>query len=80
MEDFKMIISSEDLEKNRQRHIAAAVKRAKARKKERTLNIIGVVVFFLIIIAGVIGVNARFNQIYNNDCVGGSYAVQNIER
>lgn len=82
MKDLEMIISREDLEKNRKRHLAADARRRKAKKKETVLNVIGIALFFLIIIAGVIGVNARFEQIYNNDCntSGGTYAVQNIER
>lgn len=79
MKDIEMIISSEDLEKNRKKHLAADLKRRKAEKKETVINIIGIALFFLIIIAGVIGVNVRFNQIYNN-CNGGSYEVSNIER
>jgi hypothetical protein len=79
MKDIKMIISSEDLKKNREKHLAADLKRRKAKKKETVLNVIGIALFYLVIIAGVIGVNARFNQIYNN-CNGGSYEVSNIER
>ena len=54
MEDIKMIISSEDLEKNRARHIAADKRRAKARRKELFVNALGIVLFYSIIIGGLI--------------------------
>jgi hypothetical protein len=80
MKDIEMIISREDLEKNRKKHLAADARRRKAKKKETVLNILAVIFFYVVIILGVIGVNARFNQIYNNDCVGGSNEISNIER
>ena len=38
-------------------------------KKEKFLNILGVVLFYLLIIVGVILVNARMEQINNNNSV-----------
>lgn len=78
MKNIEMIISREDLEKNRKKHLAADARRIKARKKERIINIIGIGLFYLLIVGGVIFLNARMEQINNNN--GGSYAVQNIER
>lgn len=66
MEHLEMIISYEDLEKNRRKHLIADKKQEKKRKKQRMIDIIGITFFFLTIVLGVIGVNARFNQIYGN--------------
>lgn len=54
MKDIEMIISYEDLERNRARHIAADKKRAKAKRKELIIDAIGIGLFYGIIIAGVI--------------------------
>lgn len=57
MKDIEMIISSEDLRKNRAKHIAMDQKRAKAKRKETIKNILGIALFYGIIIAYIIAVN-----------------------
>ena len=66
MEHLEMIISYEDLEKNRRKHLIADKKQEKKIKKQRMIDILGIAFFFLIIVLSVIGINARFNQIYGN--------------
>jgi hypothetical protein len=57
MENIEMIISSEDLRKNRAKHLAADKRRAKAKRKETIKNILGIALFYGIIIAYIIAVN-----------------------
>ena len=66
MEHLEMIISYEDLERNRRKHLIADKKQEKKIKKQRMIDILGITFFFLVIILSVIGINARFNQIYGN--------------
>ena len=57
MKNIEMIISSEDLRKNRARHIAMDQKRAKARRKETIKNILGIALFYAIIVAYIVLIN-----------------------
>lgn len=54
MKDIKMIISEEDLKKNRARHIEADKRRAKAKRKELFINALGIGLFYGVIIGGLI--------------------------
>lgn len=54
MKDIEMIISSEDLRKNRAKHLAMDLKRKKEAKKELVINAIGIGLFYGIIIGGLI--------------------------
>ena len=57
MKDIKMIISEEDLKKNRARHIEADKRKAKAKRKELIVNALGIALFYAIIIVYIISVN-----------------------
>lgn len=57
MKDIKMIISSEDLRKNRARHLAMDLKRKKEAKKVLIQNILGIALFYAIIVAYIVLVN-----------------------
>lgn len=61
--DIDTIISAEEFKKNRKRHLERDAQRLKEQKKERILNVIGVVVVYLVLIAGVLLIDARFKDL-----------------
>lgn len=63
MKDLEMIISYEDLEKNRRKVLLQDQKKVKAAKKEKARNIVGVVLFYIVLVAGVFFIDWRMGQI-----------------
>lgn len=63
MEDFNMIISREDLERNRRKVLLQDQKKVKAAKKEKALNILGVILMYAAIVVGVLLIDWRMEQI-----------------
>ena len=61
--DIDTIISAEEFKRNRKRHLERDAKKLKEQKKERIRNIIGVVMFYLVLIAGVLLIDARFKYL-----------------
>lgn len=57
MKDIEMIISSEDLRKNRAKHLVMDLKRKKEAKKVLIQNILGIALFYAIIVAYIVLVN-----------------------
>ena len=63
MKDLEMIISREDLERNRRKVLLQDQKRVKAAKKEKALNILGVILMYAAIVVGVLLIDWRMEQI-----------------
>ena len=63
MEDINMIISSEDLERNRRKVLLKDQKKVKAAKKEKARNIVGVILMYAAIVVGVLLIDWRMEQI-----------------
>ena len=61
--DIDTIISVEEFEKNRQEHLKKDAQRRKKQKKEKIKSILGVTIFYLIIVVGVIAINARMEDL-----------------
>lgn len=61
--DIDTIISAEEFKKNRKRHLERDAQRLKEQKKERIRNVIGVVMFYLAIVVGVLLIDARFDYL-----------------
>jgi hypothetical protein len=63
MEEFNMIISREDLERNRRKVLLQDQIKVKAAKKEKALNILGVILMYAAIVVGVLLIDWRMEQI-----------------
>jgi hypothetical protein len=63
MEEFNMIISREDLERNRRKVLLQDQIKVKAAKKEKALNILGVALLYTALIIGVLLIDWRMEQI-----------------
>lgn len=63
MKDLEMIISYEDLERNRRKVLLQDQKKVKAAKREKARNIVGVVLFYAVLVAGVLLIDWRMGQI-----------------
>lgn len=61
--DIDTIISAEEFKKNRKRHLERDAQKLKKQKKEIIRNVIGVVMFYLVLIAGVLLIDARLKNI-----------------
>ena len=61
--DIDTIISVEEFEKNRQEHLKRDVQRKKQQKKDKIKSILGITIFYLIIVVGVIAINARMEDL-----------------
>lgn len=61
--DIDTIVSVEEFKRNRQEHLEKDTKRKKQQKKEKIKSILGVTIFYLIIIFGVIAINARIEDL-----------------
>lgn len=62
MKDLEMIISYEDLERNRKKHLMKDKMLEKKRKQTRIKNIIGIVVMYLILIGMVLAIDYKFSH------------------
>lgn len=63
--DFDTIISVEDFKRNQKKHLERDAQKRKEQKKEKLMNIVGVIAFYTAIVLGVFLINARFKQIDN---------------
>lgn len=61
--DIDTIISVEDFKRNQKKHLKKDAKKRREQKKEKIMNIAGVVMFYSMIVIGVFLINARFEQI-----------------
>lgn len=75
MKDLEMIISREDLEKNRRRILKNDKRKVKAAKKEKALNILGIILFYIFIIVGTLLIDWRMDQIEDQKNTTAVYTV-----
>jgi hypothetical protein len=68
MEHLEMIISYEDLEKNRKKKLIADRKKEKEIKKQTTLGLVAVGILFIEILFSMIVINNRLDEMYKQKC------------
>lgn len=61
--DINTIISVDDFKRNQKKHLERDAQNRKNQKKEKAMNIVGIVAFYLMITLAVVVINARFKQI-----------------